>query len=108
MDERGANKRILVTGGAGFIGSHTCVELLAAGHDLVVVDNLDNSCEEALRRVVELAGRELEFHRVDICDDDALRDVFARAQVDAVIHTIVVIVWICVIAYTIIICIQLL
>jgi UDP-glucose 4-epimerase len=80
------DKRVLVTGGAGYIGSHTCVELLAAGYDVTVVDNLDNSCEESLRRVRELAGRELEFHRVDIRDRAALADVFARRRVDAVIH----------------------
>ncbi len=74
--------RILVTGGAGYIGSHTCVELLGAGHDVVVVDNLSNSSEESLRRVRELTGRELEFNRVDI--RDARRRcaaVFARHRV---------------------------
>ena len=79
-------KRILVTGGAGFIGSHTCVELLEAGHDLVVVDNLDNSCEESLRRVRELTGRKLEFNRVDLTDAEDLEGVFARHEFDAVIH----------------------
>jgi UDP-glucose 4-epimerase len=79
-------KSILVTGGAGFIGSHTCVELLGAGHDLVVVDNLDNSSEESLRRVHELAGRELVFHRVDLTDAAALEVVFDTHDFDAVIH----------------------
>ena len=60
--------RILVTGGAGYIGSHTCLELLQAGHEVVVVDNLSNSREESLRRVQELAGRSLVFHRVDLLD----------------------------------------
>jgi UDP-glucose 4-epimerase len=78
--------RILVTGGAGYIGSHTCVELLGAGHVVVVVDNLDNSSEESLRRVRELAGRDLEFNRVDIRDREALRGVFARHDFDAVVH----------------------
>ncbi len=82
--------RILVTGGAGYIGSHTCVELLNAGHEVVVVDNLSNSKEEALRRVGELAGpesaRRLTFHRVDLLDRAALDAVFGRAPVDAVIH----------------------
>ncbi len=82
--------RILVTGGAGYIGSHTCVELLNAGHEVVVVDNLSNSKEEALRRVGELAGPEaaqrLTFHRVDLLDRAALDAVFSRAPVDAVIH----------------------
>ena len=80
------SKRILVTGGAGFIGSHTCVELLDAGHDLVVVDNLDNSCEESLRRVRELTGRDLEFNKVDLTDVEELEGVFARHDFDAVIH----------------------
>jgi UDP-glucose 4-epimerase len=78
--------RILVTGGAGYIGSHTCVELLQAGHEVVVVDNLSNSKEEALRRVQELAGRSLEFHKVDLLDEAGLRAVFGRSPVEAVIH----------------------
>ncbi|HSH70970.1 MAG TPA: UDP-glucose 4-epimerase GalE [Deferrisomatales bacterium] len=78
--------RILVTGGAGYIGSHTCVELLAAGHQLVVVDNLSNSKEEAIRRVRELAPGTLEFHPIDLLDRAALDAVFARTPVDAVIH----------------------
>lgn len=78
--------RILVTGGAGFIGSHTTVELLRAGHEVVVVDNFSNSKPEALRRVEELAGRSFAFHRVDLLDRDALEDVFRRQPVDAVIH----------------------
>ncbi|MCW5850045.1 MAG: UDP-glucose 4-epimerase GalE [Anaerolineae bacterium] len=78
--------RILVTGGAGYIGSHTCVELLNAGHDLVVVDNLVNSNAESLRRVQALAGRSLDFHRVDLLDRPALEAVFAQAPMDAVIH----------------------
>jgi len=79
-------KHILVTGGAGFIGSHTCVELMDEGHDLVVVDNLDNSCEESLRRVRELTGGDLEFNRVDLTDAEGLEGVFARHDFDAVIH----------------------
>ncbi|MBE0566248.1 MAG: UDP-glucose 4-epimerase GalE [Krumholzibacteria bacterium] len=78
--------RILVTGGAGYIGSHTCVELLGAGHDVVVVDNLENSSEESLRRVRELSGRTLEFNRVDVRHREALGGVFARHDFDAVIH----------------------
>jgi UDP-glucose 4-epimerase len=77
---------ILVTGGAGYIGSHTCLELLAAGHDVTVVDNLDNCKEESLHRVRRLAGRELDFHRVDLLDRPALEQVFARRPVAAVIH----------------------
>lgn len=78
--------RVLVTGGAGFIGSHTCLELLDAGHDVVVVDNLSNSKEESLRRVQALAGRSLRFHKVDLLDRAGLDAVFAAAPVDAVIH----------------------
>jgi len=78
--------RVLVTGGAGYIGSHTALELLRASHDVVVVDNLINSHEKALRRVEELAGRPLTFHRVDLLDRPALEAVFAAGPVDAVIH----------------------
>lgn len=78
---------ILVTGGAGYIGSHTCVELLLAGYDVVVVDNLCNSKPESLVRVQQIAGRELKaFHHIDIADRDALRDVFGAHSIDAVIH----------------------
>lgn len=78
---------ILVTGGAGYIGSHTCVELLAAGYDVVVVDNLSNSKPEALKRVEEIAGRKLAaFYRVDIRDKAALRALFGAHLIDAVIH----------------------
>ena len=78
--------RILVTGGAGYIGSHTSVELLQAGHEVVVVDNLANSKEESLRRVQELAGRSLVFHKVDLRDREALDTVFERHAFDAVMH----------------------
>jgi len=78
--------RILVTGGAGYIGSHTCVELLQAGYEVVVVDNLSNSKEEAIRRVESIAGRQVEFHPVDLLDEAALDEVFHRGPVDAVIH----------------------
>jgi len=77
----------LVTGGAGYIGSHTCVELLAAGYDVVVVDNFSNSKPEALRRVEEIAGRKLAaFHRADIRDKAALREIFAAHAIESVIH----------------------
>ncbi len=78
--------RILVTGGAGYIGSHTCVELLEAGHEVVVVDNLCNGSLAALRAVEAIAGRTLSFYPVDIRDRDALADVFATEAVDAVFH----------------------
>ena len=78
--------QILVTGGAGYIGSHTCFELLEAGHNLVVVDNLSNSKYEALRRVQQLAGRSLTFHQIDLLDREKMEMVFAGTSVDAVIH----------------------
>lgn len=77
---------ILVTGGAGYIGSHTVLELLRAGHDVVVVDNLSNSHEESLRRVETLAGRNLMFHQVDLLDRERLAAVFEAESVEAVIH----------------------
>ncbi len=78
--------KILVTGGAGYIGSHTCLELLEAGHEVVVVDNLINSKEDSLKRVQEITGRSLIFYRVDLLDRQALMDIFARHHIDAVIH----------------------
>ena len=78
--------RILVTGGAGYIGSHTVIELLHAGHEVVVADNLSNSKEESLRRVQKISGRPVEFHRVDLLDSEALASVFSRAPIDAVLH----------------------
>ena len=78
---------ILVTGGAGYIGSHTCVELLAAGYEVLVVDNFSNSKPEALRRVEEIVGRKLgAFYRADIRDKAALREIFKAHAIDAVIH----------------------
>ena len=77
---------ILVTGGAGYIGSHACLELLRAGHEVVVVDNLSNSREDAVHRVEHLAGKRLAFHRVDIRDRAGLEAVFAGASIDSVMH----------------------
>ncbi len=77
---------VLVTGGAGYIGSHTCVELLNAGYDVVVVDNFCNSKPEALKRVQEITGKTLQYVEADIRDRAALRDVFAAHKVQAVIH----------------------
>ena len=77
---------ILVTGGAGYIGSHACLEFLRAGHDLVVVDNLSNSSAEAVRRVGELAGRTPAFHQVDLRDPQGLDRAFGEGPVEAVIH----------------------
>jgi UDP-glucose 4-epimerase len=78
--------RILVTGGAGYIGSHTCVELLKAGYEVVVVDNLSNSKEEAIHRVEEISHGRVEFHQVDLVDEAGLEAVFRRGRVEAVIH----------------------
>ena len=78
--------KILVTGGAGYIGSHTALELLRAGHDVVVVDNLVNSHEEALRRVERLAGRPLTFRKLDLLVKEALAGIFDADPIDAVIH----------------------
>ena len=77
---------ILVTGGAGFIGSHTCVELLNAGYEVVVVDNLYNASEKALERVEQITGKSLKFYKVDLLDAPALTKVFDEEKIDAVIH----------------------
>jgi UDP-glucose 4-epimerase len=79
--------KVMVTGGAGYIGSHTCVELLSAGHQVVIVDNLCNSKEESLRRVNRITGKTMSFHKVDLLDRNALDQVFkAEGPIDAVIH----------------------
>lgn len=77
---------VLVTGGAGYIGSHTCIELLQRGDEIVVVDNLSNSSTEALTRVESITGKPITFYRVDIRKADELEQVFAAHQFDAVIH----------------------
>lgn len=78
--------RILVTGGAGYIGSHTIVELYAHGHDVVVVDNLSNSSAESLERVGKLVGHDIPFVQIDCCNKDAFRTVFEQYSFDAAIH----------------------
>ena len=78
--------KILVTGGAGYIGSHTCVELLNAGHSVVVVDNLYNSSPKSLKMVEKITGKSLTFYEGDIRDGEFLDKVFAKEKVDAVIH----------------------
>ncbi|WP_335962825.1 UDP-glucose 4-epimerase GalE [Acinetobacter haemolyticus] len=78
--------KILVTGGAGYIGSHTCLELLSAGHEVIVFDNLSNSSEESLVRVQKLADKTLVFVQGDIRDETALDQLFQSHQIDAVIH----------------------
>lgn len=77
---------ILLTGGAGFIGSHTAVELLNAGHDVIIVDNLYNSSAKAVERVEELTGKRVKFYCADACDHDAMDRIFSENKVDAVIH----------------------
>ena len=77
---------ILVAGGAGYIGSHTCVELLNAGYEVVVVDNLYNSCEEALKRVEKITGKTVTFYQVDLLDKPALDQVFDKESIDSVIN----------------------
>ncbi len=77
---------ILVTGGAGFIGSHTCVELLEAGYDVVVVDNLYNSSRKSLDRVEQITGKKPVFYEADILDREALNRIFEKEQIESVIH----------------------
>ncbi|MBQ7926989.1 MAG: UDP-glucose 4-epimerase GalE [Lachnospiraceae bacterium] len=77
---------ILVTGGAGFIGSHTVVELQEAGYDVVVLDNLSNSSEKSLERVEKITGKKVPFYKADILDRDALEQIFAAEKIEAVIH----------------------
>ena len=77
---------ILVTGGAGYIGSHTCIELMKAGYDIVVVDNFYNSKKEVLNRIAELSGKKFTFYKCDIRDKKGLTEIFKNESVDAVIH----------------------
>lgn len=77
---------ILVTGGAGYIGSHTCIELLKAGYDVVVVDNLYNSSEKAIKRVEEISGKNITFYKADILDREKLNEIFDKESIDSVIH----------------------
>ncbi len=78
---------ILVCGGAGYIGSHTCVELLKAGYDIVVADNLCNSCEEAVHRVEKISGQKVPFEKVELCDEAAVEALFTKyPAIDSIIH----------------------
>lgn len=78
--------QILVTGGAGYIGSHTCVELLNAGYDVIVVDNLYNSNQKAIDRIEQITQKKVKFYKEDILDKEALKKIFSENQIDAVIH----------------------
>ncbi len=78
--------KILITGGAGYIGSHTVVKLLNDGYDVVVIDNLSNSSQESLRRVEAITGKAVEFHEADLRDEAAVDGIFAHGDIDAVIH----------------------
>ena len=78
--------KILVTGGAGYIGSHTCVELLNAGYDVVILDNLYNSSKKAVDRIEEITGKKVTFYENDMLDEAALEKIFSTENIDCVIH----------------------
>lgn len=78
--------KILVTGGAGYIGSHTTIELMKNGYEVIIVDNLSNSKEEAVKRVEKITGKKIKFYKEDVRDKDALRRIFAADKIDAVIN----------------------
>ena len=77
---------VLITGGAGYIGSHTCIEMINAGYEVVVVDNLDNSNEESLNRVEKITGTPVKFYKEDVRDKEALRRIFSENKIEAAIH----------------------
>ena len=77
---------ILITGGAGFIGSHTCIEMQNAGYDVVVIDNLDNSSSKSLERVEKITGKPVKFYKEDVRNKEALRKIFKENEIEAVIH----------------------
>ena len=77
---------ILITGGAGYIGSHTCIEMINAGYEVVVVDNLDNSNAESLKRVEKITGTSVKFYKEDVRDKEALRRIFSENKIEAAIH----------------------
>lgn len=78
--------QILITGGAGYIGSHTCLELLNLGHEVIVMDNLSNSKYESLKRVQELTGKKLTFYETDLNDSEGVEKIFITHTIEAVIH----------------------
>ncbi|WP_288163741.1 SDR family NAD(P)-dependent oxidoreductase, partial [Catenibacterium sp. CAG:290] len=77
---------VLVTGGAGYIGSHVCVELLQSGHDVVVIDDFSNSKPEALDAIHEITGKKVKFYEFNVLDEDKTEEVFKENKLDAVIH----------------------
>lgn len=77
---------VLLAGGAGYIGSHTCVELINAGYDVIIADNFSNSCPEAVARVEEITGRKIPLYEADVCDKTAVEKIFSKNKIDAVIH----------------------
>ena len=77
---------VLLTGGAGYIGTHTCIELINAGHTVVVADNFSNSSPKAIERVEEITGKKIPLYNIDVCDVEALDKLFAENKIDAVIH----------------------
>ena len=77
---------VLLAGGAGYIGTHTCVELIEAGHSVVIADNFANSCPEAVRRVEEITGTSIPLYEADVCDREAVEKIFSENKIDAVIH----------------------
>lgn len=86
INEWSDGMKILVTGGAGYIGSHTCVELLNAGYEIIVVDNFSNSSPEALKRIQEITNKKFKFYEMNLLDETAVEKVFCENKIDAVIH----------------------
>ena len=78
--------KVLLTGGAGYIGTHTIIEMDAAGHEVVVVDNFYNSCPEAVKRVEEIIGKSIPLYEADVADEAAMDKIFAEQKIDAVVH----------------------
>ena len=78
--------KVLLTGGAGYIGSHTAVELSKLGHDIVIVDNFSNSKPEVLNRLKKIIGHEIKFYEADVCDKAALDAIFAKEKIEGIVH----------------------
>lgn len=77
---------VLLAGGAGYIGTHTCVELINSGHDVIIADNYSNSCPMAVKRVEEITGKKIPLYEADVCDTTAVEKIFSENKIDAVIH----------------------